>query len=258
MIDTATYADRLKTLRASSTPREEAPPRYVLLDNVDRLDDLHPEMLKGVGTNTADVLADAREVRAARRDAGPGRRRPGAQRQREAAAGGHSRHPLAGVGNGDRTHLGTARPVAWRPGRRWRGRWGGRAGRPLAGSGPRPRRRRGDGAARTTGPAASGTPTLSRLGSGRPLSPALAGRMTGALGGDFSGVRGAHRPLRRLAAARSVDANAFTVGQHVYFGAGTLPARSVRRAIGCSLTSWCTPCSRGGTACPPPRALISR
>ena len=75
-------------------------------------------------------------------------------------------------------------------------------------------------AAQTTGPAAGGTPTLSRLGSGRPLSPALASRMTGALGGDFSGVR-VHIDPPAARAAKSVDANAFTVGQHVYFGAGT-------------------------------------
>ena len=44
--------------------------------------------------------------------------------------------------------------------------------------------------------------------------------MTGALGGDFSGVR-LHTDPPAARAAQSVDARAFTVGQHVYFGAGS-------------------------------------
>jgi len=75
------------------------------------------------------------------------------------------------------------------------------------------------GAAPTGGPPAA-TPTLSRLGAGRPLSPALSSRMTGALGGDFSGVR-LHTDPPAARAAESVSARAFTVGQHVYFGSGS-------------------------------------
>jgi hypothetical protein len=92
----------------------------------------------------------------------------------------------------------------------------------------RSRRGEGGGAARgQAGPvnerggssAIKGGEALTRLGAGRPLGPALANRMTGALGGDFSGVR-VHTDPAAAEAAGSVNADAFTVGQHVYFGAG--------------------------------------
>ena len=63
VIDTRTYPARLEAVRSLLDAAGERHLRHRLLDNADRLDDLHPEMLKGVGTSTADVLANARGVR---------------------------------------------------------------------------------------------------------------------------------------------------------------------------------------------------
>ncbi len=54
---------------------------------------------------------------------------------------------------------------------------------------------------------------------GRPMSPRLRGDLERRFGHDFGAVR-IHDDANAAAAARSVQARAFTVGQHIAFGAG--------------------------------------
>jgi hypothetical protein len=63
VIDTASYPARLAVVKNLLDTAGVSHLRHRLLDNVERLDELQPAMLKGVGRNTADVLANAREVR---------------------------------------------------------------------------------------------------------------------------------------------------------------------------------------------------
>jgi hypothetical protein len=64
----------------------------------------------------------------------------------------------------------------------------------------------------------SATATLSRLGAGRPLDAAVAGRIGAAMGADFSGVR-VHDDPAAAATAASHHATALTVGRHIAFAA---------------------------------------
>lgn len=63
VIDTASYPARLTAVEGLLDTAGVRHLRHRLLGNVERLDELQPEMLKGVGRNTAGVLAAAREVR---------------------------------------------------------------------------------------------------------------------------------------------------------------------------------------------------
>ena len=54
---------------------------------------------------------------------------------------------------------------------------------------------------------------------GQPLQADVRQQLEAEMGADFSGVR-VHTDVRAVAAARSVDARAFTVGQDIYFNAG--------------------------------------
>lgn len=60
-------------------------------------------------------------------------------------------------------------------------------------------------------------PVLDRAG--EPLHPAVRAQMEPRFGADFSGVR-IHSGAEAEASARAVQARAFTVGQHIVFGAG--------------------------------------
>ncbi|HWK90415.1 MAG TPA: DUF4157 domain-containing protein, partial [Longimicrobium sp.] len=72
-----------------------------------------------------------------------------------------------------------------------------------------------DGGARPESPAA----VRAGLGGGRALDPQVAGRMGAAFGADFGHVR-VHTGTRGESAAERMNARAFTVGEHVAFGAG--------------------------------------
>lgn len=67
------------------------------------------------------------------------------------------------------------------------------------------------------------TPSLPAFdtGGGHPLPRALRDRLEPGFGADFSGVR-LHDDATSHAAARALRAQAFTLGQHVHFGAGKL------------------------------------
>jgi hypothetical protein len=64
------------------------------------------------------------------------------------------------------------------------------------------------------------------LGPGAPLDTGISGRMGSAFGADFSHVR-IHHDGAAAALARGLDARAFTVGEHVAFGAGEYRPRSL-------------------------------
>jgi hypothetical protein len=72
-----------------------------------------------------------------------------------------------------------------------------------------------DGGARPASPEA----VRAGLGAGRSLDPGIAARMGAAFGRDFSGVR-VHTGAGGESAAERMNARAFTVGEHVAFGAG--------------------------------------
>jgi hypothetical protein len=68
---------------------------------------------------------------------------------------------------------------------------------------------------------ADGSPQSVRaeLGRGRALDPGVSSRMSSAMGRDFSRVR-VHTDGRAAAVSQRLEARAFTVGEHVAFGAG--------------------------------------
>jgi uncharacterized protein DUF4157 len=74
-------------------------------------------------------------------------------------------------------------------------------------------------------------------GSGRPLDPTTRSGFESALGQDFGNVR-VHTDARAATSAAALDANAYTVGTHVVFGAGRYDPGSAagRRLLGHELT----------------------
>lgn len=78
--------------------------------------------------------------------------------------------------------------------------------------------------------APQGAPATARVatgggGGGEPLSPALRRFMEPRFGADFSAVR-IHADAQAALASRRLAAKAFTIGQHVYFGAGAYQPES--------------------------------